>query len=196
MVMGTHAEVRAMRHRLPRLGFILLLAVTAVSIGTLAVKSPVVADPNESRVFVSPLEGAQEVPPRDTHAVGVAVYTLDANETQLGFRLNVANIDNVVMAHIHLAERGVNGPIVAFLYGPVSPAGGPSNGVLSTGTITAANLVGPLAGQPLSSLIEAMRIGGAYTNVHTNDGVDPQNTGPGDFPGGEIRGQISEKGPS
>jgi hypothetical protein len=26
--------------------------------------------------------------------------------------------------------------------------------------------------------------------VHTNDGVPPINTGPGDFPGGEIRGQI------
>jgi hypothetical protein len=26
--------------------------------------------------------------------------------------------------------------------------------------------------------------------VHTNDGVPPPNTGPGDFPGGEIRGQI------
>jgi hypothetical protein len=32
--------------------------------------------------------------------------------------------------------------------------------------------------------------GNAYVNVHTNDGVDPINTGPGDFPGGEIRGQI------
>jgi hypothetical protein len=26
--------------------------------------------------------------------------------------------------------------------------------------------------------------------VHTNDGVAPPNSGPGDFPGGEIRGQI------
>ena len=30
----------------------------------------------------------------------------------------------------------------------------------------------------------------AYVNVHTNDNVAPPNTGPGDFPGGEIRGQI------
>jgi len=27
-------------------------------------------------------------------------------------------------------------------------------------------------------------------NVHTDDGVAPANTGPGDFPGGEIRGQV------
>jgi hypothetical protein len=35
-----------------------------------------------------------------------------------------------------------------------------------------------------------MESGGAYVNIHTNDGVAPTNTGPGDFPGGEIRGQI------
>src|SRR5262249_21762909 len=34
------------------------------------------------------------------------------------------------------------------------------------------------------------RGGNTYVNVHTNDGVPPANTGPGDFPGGEIRGQI------
>jgi hypothetical protein len=32
--------------------------------------------------------------------------------------------------------------------------------------------------------------GNAYVNVHTNDGVARPNTGPGAFPGGEIRGQI------
>jgi hypothetical protein len=29
--------------------------------------------------------------------------------------------------------------------------------------------------------------------VHTNDGVDGPNTGPGDFPGGEIRGQLDDR---
>jgi hypothetical protein len=51
--------------------------------------------------------------------------------------------------------------------------------MLADGTITAANLVGALAGQPLSALVEALSSGGAYVNVHTQ-----QN------PGGEIRGQI------
>jgi hypothetical protein len=35
-----------------------------------------------------------------------------------------------------------------------------------------------------------MGSGAAYVNVHTSDGVEPPNTGPGDFPGGEIRGQV------
>jgi hypothetical protein len=39
-----------------------------------------------------------------------------------------------------------------------------------------------------------MLAGNAYVNVHTNDGVDPTNTGAGDFPGGEIRGQIFQNG--
>jgi hypothetical protein len=36
-----------------------------------------------------------------------------------------------------------------------------------------------------------MRGGQAYVNLHTNDGVGVTNTGPGDFPGGEIRANIS-----
>jgi hypothetical protein len=47
----------------------------------------------------------------------------------------------------------------------------------------------------LSALVSALNNGNAYVNVHTNDGVDGINTGPGDFPGGEIRGQIEAAGP-
>jgi len=36
----------------------------------------------------------------------------------------------------------------------------------------------------------------AYVNVHTNDGMGDVDTGPGDFPGGEIRGQIFVAGAS
>ena len=68
--------------------------------------------------------------------------------------------------------------------------GGRVSGVLATGTITAANLTGPLAGQPLSALVDAIDAGNAYVNVHTNDGVAPVDQGPGDFPGGEIRAQM------
>ena len=40
------------------------------------------------------------------------------------------------------------------------------------------------------ALQAAVAAGNAYVNVHTNGGVAPPNTGPGDFPGGEIRGQL------
>jgi hypothetical protein len=47
-----------------------------------------------------------------------------------------------------------------------------------------------LAGQPFSVLVDAILAGNTYVNVHTDDGVAPGGTGPGDLPAGEIRGQI------
>lgn len=144
--------------------------------------------------FGTPLSGDEEVPPRDTLARGNAIFHLNAAGDELSYKLIVANIENVVASHIHIGAAGSNGPVVAFLYGNVPPGGGRLDGVIAEGTITAANLVGPLAGQPLSALIEALSSGNAYVNVHTNDGVDPPNTGPGDFPGGEVRGQVEHRG--
>ncbi|HSQ60977.1 MAG TPA: CHRD domain-containing protein [Acidobacteriota bacterium] len=138
----------------------------------------------------APLSGGHEVPANESKARGNATFALSADGTQMTYRLIVANIENVVAAHIHLGAEAVNGPVVQFLYGSVPPGGGRADGVLAEGTITAASLVGPLAGQPLSDLIAAMQAGTAYVNVHTNDGVDPTNTGPGDIPGGEIRAQV------
>lgn len=164
--------------------------------GVLAAPWLVLAAPPTPKVFVTHLEGSQEVPPRVTDATGQAVFRLSPSGTSLQYRLIVSNIENVVASHIHVGASGVNGPVVAFLAGPFPAGGGPSNGNLGQGTITAANLVGPLAGMDFSALVEAMESGGAYVNVHTNDGVDPTNTGPGDFPGGEIRGQIKVAGPN
>jgi hypothetical protein len=159
-----------------------LLIVLLATVGTAA------ADNN--RNFVAHLSGDEEVPPVATLAQGQAIFHLSDDGNELEYRLIVANIENVVASHIHVGATGVNGPVVAFLFGSVPPGGGRSDGVIATGTITAANLVGPLAGHPLSDLIAAMESGNAYANVHTNDGVAPPNTGPGDSPGGEIRGQI------
>ncbi len=138
------------------------------------------------------LNGGEEVPARDTNARGNATFELSDDGLTLSYKLIVANIDNVVASHIHIGPAGVNGPVVLFLYGNAPAGGGTLNGVIAEGTATAANLVGPLAGQPLSVLIAHMTAGNAYVNVHTNDGVAPTNTGPGDFPGGEIRGQIRD----
>jgi hypothetical protein len=40
------------------------------------------------------------------------------------------------------------------------------------------------------ALIDLIEAGNVYIDVNTNDGVAPANTGPGDFPAGEIRGQL------
>ncbi len=131
----------------------------------------------QPRNFVAHLKGTNEVPPVSSRAQGQAIFHLSSDGSQLKFMLIVANIENVFAAHIHRAPAGVNGPIVAFLFSG-SPSGRIS-GVLAEGTITAANLIGPLAGHPLSDLIVAINAGNAYSNVHTTA-----------HPGGEIRGQI------
>jgi hypothetical protein len=136
------------------------------------------------------LSGDTEVPANASQATGQAIFHLSPDGTSLDYKLIVANLDNPVAAHIHLAPPGVNGSVVAFLFGPAPPGGGTANGVLAEGTITSANLVGPLAGQPFSALIDALNSGNAYVNVHTNDGVAPTGTGPGDLPAGEIRGNF------
>jgi hypothetical protein len=140
--------------------------------------------------FVAALEGDQEVPARQTEASGNVIFRLSDDQSTLTYRLIVDNIENVVASHIHLGVFGVNGPVVVFLAGPFPAGGGPVEGILAEGTLTSANLVGPLAGMSLSVLVAAMREGGTYVNVHTNDGIAPTDTGAGDFPGGEIRGQL------
>ena len=168
---------------------IMLMALACIAFGSLSA-STASARSDTGRTFVAQLSGSQEVPPHDTHAHGAAIFHVSKDGSQIEYRLVVGNIENVIMAHIHLGPEGVNGPVVAFLLHPQPAAGGPSHGVIATGTIRASDLVGPLAGMTLADLISAMRAGNIYANVHTDDGVSPPNTGPGDFPGGEIRGQI------
>lgn len=145
---------------------------------------------NGGRHGTAQLSGANEVPSRDTRARGAAEFRRTDDGAALHYRLIVANIENVVQAHIHLGPAGQNGPVTAFLFGPVPAGGGRVDGEIANGTLTASNLIGPLAGMTLDDLLAEMLAGNAYVNVHTNDGVAPTNTGPGDFPGGEVRGQI------
>jgi CHRD domain len=136
--------------------------------------------------------------PADSKAQGEAIFRVNDDGT-VDFRLIASNIDNVIMSHIHCGPPGVNGPIKMWLYpgvpGPTGAQGpngsGPHNGVLASGSFTPAGVVCPAAfvGHDMP-LLDAMRAGLTYVNVHTNDGVAPANSGPGDFPGGEIRGQL------
>jgi hypothetical protein len=61
---------------------------------------------------------------------------------------------------------------------------------LIQGTITAPDADNGCGWADLAAVVEAMRSGNTYVNLHTDDGVEPPDTGSGDFPSGEIRGQI------
>jgi len=135
-----------------------------------------------NRNFRTHLSSEAEVPPVDSRATGQAIFQFSKDGTELQYKLIAANIENVLMSHIHNAPSGVNGAVVVWLY-PASPPPvlipGRFDGVLAEGVITANDLVGPLAGGDLSDLKEILMDGEAYVNVHTT-----QN------PAGEIRGQI------
>jgi hypothetical protein len=162
-----------------------IVAVLAAVLGVLTLGPTASASEN----FVAPLSGGQEVPARDTLAVGVATFKLRDDGAALLFKVNVANIDNAFAAHIHCGAVGVNGPVGVTLFG--GPAGGGvTNGTLAEGTITAPDPGNACGWTDLAAVLAAIESGNTYVNVHTNDGVAPPNTGPGDFPGGEIRGQI------
>jgi hypothetical protein len=178
-----------------------VLAWSSVALLTLAASAT--AEAQDQRNFRTHLTGEAERPTaRVTRAQGQANFQLSADGTQLDYRLIASNIENVVQAHIHCGAADVAGPVVAFLYPsapPPAPAGaGRTNGVLAEGTITAANVIarpdsgacpGGLA--TFDELVAKLRSGDAYVNVHTDDGTAPADTGAGDFPGGEIRGQVN-----
>ncbi|MEW9669173.1 CHRD domain-containing protein [Ammoniphilus sp. 3BR4] len=130
------------------------------------------------RTFVARLRGSEEVPPVVTNATGMTHFRLSEDGSRLHFTLVVDNIRKATEAHIHLGRRGENGDVVAFLFGPVRRGVSARRGVVR-GIIRAADLVGPLAGHSLSTLLHEMSIGNTYVNVHT-----VQN------PEGEVRGQI------
>jgi hypothetical protein len=100
------------------------------------------------------------------------------------------DVKNFVASHIHCAPAGENGPVGATLFGPMPPGMGSVDIFSVQAAITAPDAENGCEWADLAAVVEAMRNGNTYVNVHTDDGVDPPDTGPGDFPGGEMRGQI------
>lgn len=127
--------------------------------------------------FVTHLSGSNEVPTNDSKATGQAIVEISDDESMIYYKLIVANIDNVFASHFHFNSVGNNGMVVAGLFmGPKKE--GHFGGILSEGYITSENVVGPLAGD-MAALINAIREGNIYINVHTDQ-----------YRGGELRGQL------
>ena len=137
--------------------------------------------------FRAHLSGMNEVPSNESMATGQAIFMVNKEMTEVKYRLIVANLENVRMAHIHAAPAGVNGGVVAWLYPSMPPPvtiEGTTNGILAEGTLTSESLSGSLEGMEISDLVNLMKSAEVYVNVHTDQ-----------YPTGEIRGQImSNKG--
>ena len=140
--------------------------------------------------FNAHLSGQNAVPARATTATGQAKFTLSTDLQSMQYKITVGNIENVVAVRLENAATGATGPEVAVLFGPVAPGGGKQSGVISTGLLTSAKLVGPMAGKSIADLVAAIEAGQIYVNILTDDGVGAPDERPGDFSTGEIRGQV------
>ena len=109
------------------------------------------------------LSGTNEVPTANTGGIGVATFQFSADGKSLDYQLNLTKINGVMSAHIHSGRLGENGPVVAGLF---NAAGYINSPYLSKGTITSADLQGPLAGKHISDLFKLLKTGGAYIGVH------------------------------
>lgn len=173
-------------HQTLNKGILLLLAITLIFAGcskdasltetTDQLPDEELAFRGSNFNFTASLKGRNEVPAVETNAAGNTIVKIAKDESSIYFKLIVANIENVRFAHFHMAPEGQNGPVVAFLY--PGPTLSNPNGILAEGVITAADVVGPLAGN-LDLLIHRIRNGLIYVNVHTDAN-----------PGGELRGQL------
>jgi CHRD domain len=145
----------------------------------------------DSQELLAILSGAQEVsPPAPTGGVVTETTAkvelqFDAGLTQVEFRLDVSKGAGVTQAHLHCARAGVNGPIFVFLF-PLTPAGVNVNGTLAKGTFTNADIMSTSGNAAcgttinnIASLLEAIREGRVYANVHTLAN-----------PAGEVRAQV------
>jgi hypothetical protein len=144
-------------------------------------------------VYTARLDGAQNLPePVNTKATGQLELRPSADGKRIAYKISVTGLVNAVAADLHLGPASANGPLVLKLFPQEGQAAkqGEFTGVLAEGTVTAADLIGPLTGAELAELIEALAEGNVYSNVHTSDRADPPNSGPGDYRLGEIRGQL------
>lgn len=144
------------------------------------------------------LKGYAEVPSVSTVAKARFKASIDDKAGAINYTLTYSGLEgDVRQAHIHFGQHGVNGGIAVWLCQTsfnVDPTGlsptCPQSGTV-TGTVTAANVVGPAAnvvpgGQGIAAgefaeLIAAIRAGVAYVNVHSTK-----------FPGGEVRAQLRD----
>ena len=176
---------------------LLMLAVALLACGNAAADKPMKFD---AKLFGFNAAGT----PIPTNAQGRAKIEVIDGGTALSFRVNVAGIDNLLMAHIHVAPEPVDltdpaGPVAFWFTGGPPPGttltetlnGTLSQGyIITDGQVTVWDASDPTAGT-VAGLITAISEGRASVVVHTDD-LDPDTpTGvAGDSRAGELRGTL------
>jgi len=166
-----------------------LVAVLLVVVGTYAVAGS--GSAGKTNVKSDTLTGYQEATPAGVSSTGTGSFSamIDDDAETITFELRYSGLTApAAVAHIHFGNRFTSGGVSAFLCGgggkPACQPGTASEAV-STGTITAADVIGPatqgIASGEFDEFVAAIRAGVTYANVHTSN-----------FAAGEIRGQIDD----
>jgi len=175
-----------------------LVAVAAVAASLLAASAVVLSTAAEgnsgSRVITAQLSGYQE-----NHAAlssaGVGHFRARINPSAgtITYRLRYDSLEgSVTQAHIHFGSPSQVGGVAAFLCtnlgnGPVGTQACPPSPAVITGTIRAADVIGPaaqgIAAGEFEELLAAIRADSTYVNVHSDL-----------YPVGEIRSQLEHAG--
>ena len=165
------------------------LAIGVAAIGVAVTAAGAVAG-SHNRLETT-LTGYEEVPAISTGGHGTFRAAITDGGSAIRYELRYDRLSAPVQqAHIHFGQKAVSGGISAFLCtnlgnGPAGTQACPQPPARVTGTIRAADVVGPngqgIAPGELPELIAALRAGVAYANVHSSL-----------YPAGEIRGQIED----
>lgn len=165
-----------------------VLTIGLVGAGTAAATAG--ADDDRFRIRSGPLSGFEE-DPLAISSSGTGTFRGRVERDAVTWSLAYRDLEGTVQqAHIHVGNHSQSGGISAFLCsnlgnGPAGTPACPPSGKVS-GTIRAADVIGPaaqgVAPGELDELVEAVRAGAAYVNVHSTL-----------YPGGEIRTQIGQR---
>jgi CHRD domain-containing protein len=139
--------------------------------------------------FQARLIGYNETPSVSTLARGTVRLHVQGEgaATTIDYVLTYSNIEGgtAVASHIHLGQRHTAGGVSAFFCGGGDKPPCPAISGTVTGTIDAADIIGPtsqgIEAGSIEELVRAIRAGATYANVHSS----PR------WPGGEIRGQFA-----
>lgn len=132
--------------------------------------------------FKAKLTGKNVVPPVNSTAAGRAIIFVGSDE--LKWKLNVTGITDPTSAHFHMGKKGENGSIIADLL-KSAKIKDETDRTIMTGTITAADLQGPMQDKSLQYLQSAFNNATVNIDLHTKNN-----------PNGELRGTIKIQGGS
>ena len=168
------------------------LAVAVAVIGAVAITAAAVAG-NRPKLGTA-LRGYEEVPAISTAGHGTFQARISKSSQEIPFTLTYDDLEGAVtQSHIHFGQKSVNGGIVVWLCqtgqaaAPAGTAVCPPPPATVTGVITPAQVVAQTPNQGIEAgafdeLVNALRAGVAYANVHSTK-----------WPGGEIRGQLGKR---